>query len=103
MTDRKSKWRWLWTGDTWAEPDPNRTPVYHTFGEDIRDLCLWVVKCLVWVLGTLMALGLLVVALALSAWMFIELFAALRPVPVWAWLIVIPLFGIWHRLSAKER
>jgi hypothetical protein len=97
------KWDWLWRRDMWTPPDPSHTPEFHTFGEDIIDLGRFVLKCLAWIIGTALALGLTVIALVLAAWLFAAIVDALRPVPVWAWLIVIPLFGIWHRLSTKER
>lgn len=87
----------------WAEPDPNHAPKFHTVGEDVRDLARLIAKVVAWTLGTMLALALLLVALALTAWTLAYVIDLLHPVPVWAWLMIIPLFGIWYRLSTKDR
>jgi hypothetical protein len=96
------KWGWLWRGDMWAEPDPNHTPEFHTLGQDIRDLSGLVVKCSAWALGAVLALVLLLIVLALGAWISVQIVDLLRPVPVWAWLMIIPLFGIWWQIARRR-
>lgn len=123
------KWDWLWGKGLWTESDPNRKPEFHTIREDIQELGRLAVKGLVIAIGTVlygvvlwpfaaagfwvvgrgddvldgvMAVGYVWVVMAIAiAWPLSWLVAALQPVPVWAWLMIIPLFGIWWQLRRR--
>jgi hypothetical protein len=95
------KWTRRLGGGMWAPPDPNHKPEFHTARQDIQDLGRFVGKCVAWGLGTLVALAALLLALALVFWAIVA--AANLPVPTWAWLVIIPLFGIWWQLSCARR
>jgi hypothetical protein len=82
----------------WAPVDPNHTPKYHSFGDDVRDLLVLALRVLVWGLKIAgwVATG------ALLIWAAVYLYAAAQVAPPWVWLIVAPLLGIWWQLARQR-
>jgi hypothetical protein len=104
--------------------DPERKREFHTLWQDIKLAGSYVGRAALWwvlawpaaaivlwwdgridaafeglfVVGYIWAFAFAVVALPL-----LWIAQLLRPVPIWAWLMIVPLFGIWWQLARRRK